>query len=238
MFWNSGPKASETAAIKVKELVQKHMSTLIRKREQGIIVDEYGVVDARGWNKACQYFMDKVVLPELTEKEIEHIRTFGLSQFANLHLDERVRKEQKFQANIRSSTKKSKTVEGMTPLEFEKYCADLIGGKGWDCSLTKASGDQGVDVVCRRSGKVLVVQCKLYSSPVGNGAVQEVIAARDFMRADYAIVVTNATYTNSAKQLAQVADIRLLHHTELVQLDDKALSKKLGQLGAFKSQLP
>jgi restriction system protein len=33
-------------------------------------------------------------------------------------------------------------------------------------------------VVAERDGVRLVVQCKRYAKPVGNGAVQEVVAAR------------------------------------------------------------
>src|ERR1700730_11505635 len=62
--------------------------------------------------------------------------------------------------------------------------------------------DQGVDVVAEKNGIRLVLQCKLYSRPVGNKAVQEAAAARAHEAADYGVVVSNNRYTQDAQQLA------------------------------------
>jgi HJR/Mrr/RecB family endonuclease len=76
-----------------------------------------------------------------------------------------------------------------------------------------------VDVVAEKGGRRIVIQCKLYSQPVGNSAVQEVAAARAHERADYAAVVSNNTYTPAAKQLAASNGVLLLHHSDLQALD-------------------
>lgn len=112
----------------------------------------------------------------------------------------------------------------MSPVEYEQYCADLLNLAGWSTQLTAASGDQGADVICSADGFRLVVQCKLYGSPVGNSAVQEVIAAKQFEYADAAAVVSNAPFTRSAKELANVAKVLLLHHDVLHSLSPKALA--------------
>jgi hypothetical protein len=69
----------------------------------------------------------------------------------------------------------------MSPTDYERFCADRFAAAGWKVRLTKGSGDQGADIVCEATGRRLVVQCKLYSGSVGNSAVQEVIAAREFV---------------------------------------------------------
>jgi restriction system protein len=92
---------------------------------------------------------------------------------------------------------------------FKKY--------NWDVHLTKASGDQGADVVAKLNGLKIVLQCKYYSQPVGNKAVQEVYAAKDFYGANIAAVVTNSSYTKSAKQLAHSLKVILFHHDDLPQ---------------------
>lgn len=81
--------------------------------------------------------------------------------------------------------------EDMSPLEFERCCADYLALKGWNTRTTKASGDQGADVVAESQGAVLVLQCKLYSQPVGNDAVQQAFTARAFHDATRAAVVSN-----------------------------------------------
>lgn len=66
----------------------------------------------------------------------------------------------------------------MDPLDSERHCAILLENGGWTTRLTPATGDQGADVVAEKEGIRMVVQCKLYSQPVGNKAVQEVFAAK------------------------------------------------------------
>lgn len=109
--------------------------------------------------------------------------------------------------------------EDMSPIEFERCCADYLGLRGWDARTTKASGDQGADVVARKASHLLVLQCKKYGRPVGNKAVQEVIAARAYQQATAAAVVSNQTYTPAARELAERAGIFLLHFTELRNVD-------------------
>lgn len=110
----------------------------------------------------------------------------------------------------------------MAPTDYELHCALLLRSVGWDAQTTVASGDQGADIIAHRGGVVLVVQCKLYSQPVGNSAVQEISAARLHQRADYAAVVSNASFTPAARQLAMTNGLYLLHHEELRVFDPTA----------------
>ncbi|MGI4800235.1 MAG: restriction endonuclease [Janthinobacterium lividum] len=72
---------------------------------------------------------------------------------------------------------------------------------------------QGVAV--ERLQITLVLQCKLYSQPVGNSTIQEISAARLHQRADYAAVVSNASFTPAARHLAMTNGVYLLHHEAL-----------------------
>lgn len=106
-----------------------------------------------------------------------------------------------------------------TPLGFEQHCVNILIGAGWIARTTVASGDQGVDITAEKAGRRVVLQCKLYSQPVGNKAVQEVIAGRMFAGADAAAVVTNATYTRSARDLARRTGVLLLTAHDLRKAD-------------------
>lgn len=105
------------------------------------------------------------------------------------------------------------------PIEFERWCAQQLRNQGWHARTTKGSGDQGVDVIATKNGVKLVLQCKLYSSPVGNKAVQEIYAGQCIENAQIAGVVTNAQYTPAAKQAAHQTGVRLLHATDLQNFD-------------------
>ena len=107
----------------------------------------------------------------------------------------------------------------MSPVAFEQHCADFLSMRGWKARTTKGSGDQGVDVLAEKSGVRIVLQCKKYSRPVGNKAVQEAHAAKDFARANRAAVVSNMGYTRGACELARGTGVLLLHFTDLANAD-------------------
>ncbi|MFH4614705.1 restriction endonuclease [Vibrio diabolicus] len=105
------------------------------------------------------------------------------------------------------------------PYEYEHIIAQKLTELGWNAHPTSGSGDQGADVIAEKYGIVFVIQCKLYSQPVGNKAVQEVTSARDYYDASGAMVVTNNDYTKSARQLAESQTVWLLHDSQLEEWD-------------------
>lgn len=100
----------------------------------------------------------------------------------------------------------------------EEFCSEILRKAGWQTRLTKTTGDQGTDIVAEIAGHRVILQCKFYTSPVGNKAVQEAVAARLHERAEKAVVVSNASYTKAARQLATTTGVLLLHHDELETL--------------------
>src|SRR5205823_2118932 len=89
----------------------------------------------------------------------------------------------------------------LSPIEFEMWCAARLVEAGWSVGMTPISGDQGIDIIAERDGVTLVLQCKLYTSPVGNRAVQEALSGKAYAGAQACVVVSNAPYTMAAKDL-------------------------------------
>ena len=107
----------------------------------------------------------------------------------------------------------------MDPYEYEHFCANQFLKNDWDdAEATTGSSDQGVDVIAKRGDDVLVAQCKKYSKPVGNSAVQEVVAGMGYYGANIGVVISNNGFTNSAKKLAEANNIKLIHHSEIKNL--------------------
>ena len=151
-----------------------------------------------------RYFVDNIVAAECGALwEHSHIfKDMGVDMvFDNLSKAIEAACDEEFQ---------SKALPVATPRDFEAHCADVLNCLGWVASLTRASGDQGVDVIARKGNVSLAVQCKLYSGPVGNKAVQEVAAGRKHYSVDYAIVVSDAGFTASARALATTNNVLLL----------------------------
>ncbi len=94
--------------------------------------------------------------------------------------------------------------------QYEHQCAKRLKNKGfYKVTVTKGSGDQGIDVIAYSGGKKYGIQCKHYSSPVGNHAVQEAFAGARYYNCNVAVVMTNNTFTRSAKDLASKTDVLL-----------------------------
>lgn len=109
--------------------------------------------------------------------------------------------------------------DDMSPQEYEHYCAAVLRESQWAARVTQASGDQGVDIVAEKGGARIVVQCKKYSKPVGNRAVQEIVAAIAHEEAERGVVVATSGYTRAAKRLAASNRVLLLHHSQLPRID-------------------
>ena len=93
--------------------------------------------------------------------------------------------------------------DSMSGEEFEVYVSKILSKMGFcNIGLTKGSGDQGVDILAEKDRIKYAIQCKRYSSPVGNKAVQEVFAGVSFYHCHIGVVVTNNYFTNAAKELA------------------------------------
>ena len=86
---------------------------------------------------------------------------------------------------------------------------------GYQVKITQQTGDQGADLILSLAGLRVAVQVKFWSDPVGNHAVQEVVAAKPVYHADAAWVVTNSTFTRQAVELAQANSVKLIEGTEL-----------------------
>ena len=101
----------------------------------------------------------------------------------------------------------------MDGYQFEYQCAEILKRNGFSrVQVTQSSGDQGVDIIAHKHRKKYGIQCKYYSYPVGNKAVQEAYAGANFYDCDKAMVMTNLTFTRSATELAQKLEVELWDH--------------------------
>lgn len=121
----------------------------------------------------------------------------------------------------------------MSGPEFEERCAELLRKNGFiNVIVTKKSGDHGADVLAEKDGISYAIQCKYYSSTVGNSAVQEAFYAKAFYRKDIAVVMTNSYFTRPAQEEAAKIHVKLWDKDTLRSLlksshsNDDSLSAK------------
>lgn len=109
-----------------------------------------------------------------------------------------------------------KKIDKMSGEDFEKWLYILYKRRKYRVSLTPPSSDYGADlIVTGKNGTRTAVQAKRYRNAVGEAAVQQVIAAREYYDCDEAMVVTNSYYTKQAIELAERADVLLIDRRTL-----------------------
>ena len=112
-----------------------------------------------------------------------------------------------------------KDFDDMNGTEFEEYCSFLLEKNGFNrVSLTKATGDQGVDIIAYKDNVKYAIQCKCYNNDLSNTPVQEVSAGLKLYNCDVGAVLTNRYFTKSAEELARANRIRLWDRDTLMTL--------------------
>jgi restriction endonuclease len=203
-------RAAERAQRRFDALVGAYLPVLRRKQRQLVRVDDYGLVDRSRWEREVGYFFERVVFASLAQPEARRVRE-GLARFKE-------RLEEAVAAGGPDAAVEARFARVRTGQEFELFCAGELEHGGWRVTLTGASRDQGADLVAERKGDRLVVQCKLLGRPVGNYAVQEVVAARSHQHANRALVASNQRFTASCIELAAANGVELCHWGELARL--------------------
>ena len=103
--------------------------------------------------------------------------------------------------------------------QFEQYCADLLIKNGFtQVEVTKASGDFGIDVLAEKDGVTYAIQCKYYTDKVGNHAVQEAFAGKEYYDRMIAVVMTNSIFTPAAIETAKETHVLLWDGSTLAKM--------------------
>jgi len=203
----------------VADAVAAHMDELVRRRAQLLTSDACRTEQTARWEKEIAHFLSTQVSPSLTRRQ--------RAIFAAREDEAAARVERLVAAKAAHRPTLSSLPPNATGGDFKRFCSDKLRAAGWDAHVTQGSRDQGVDVIATKNGVRVVLQCKLYSRPIGNKAVQEAAASRAYERAHYAAAVSSTAYTRDAEQLAWTNDVLLLHYSQLGELD-----RLLGLTGA------
>lgn len=110
-------------------------------------------------------------------------------------------------------------IDRMEGHQFEHFCAHLLSKNGFvEVDVTKGSGDQGIDIIAYKDGVKFGIQCKCYSSDVGNKAVQEAYAGKTYYSCHVGAVLTNRYFTHSAIDLSNSNGILLWDRGHLLSM--------------------
>lgn len=211
MLEKSGVKdQAERDVRRLKSEIQWHLcDALVRQKEKTIS-------EIRGKYKNSKEFQVKQY--ESFKTDIEEVRP-RLSQdtadFAEKCLRE-VGREAGITFEERRSAQAAPSYDGLASIDFmdghqfEHWCASLLQKIGFvNVEVTQGSGDQGVDVLAEKDGIKYAIQCKCYSSDLGNKPIQEVNTGKAIYHCQIGAVITNRYFTQGGKEAATATGVLL-----------------------------
>ena len=103
---------------------------------------------------------------------------------------------------------------------FEEVIGEIYRGRGYHVSENTGPGaDGGIDLVARKEGETVLIQCKHWKSKkIGVSTVREMFGLWNAERATEIHIVTCGNFTEEAKQFARGKPMKLIHGASLVQL--------------------
>lgn len=169
-----------------------------------------------------------VVLTELKKYECWGVFTNSPTEDLNNLIygrDAAIKKLHERQGNSSNSRPSNeytfKDYDHMDGHEFEYFCANLLMKNNFsNVEVTQGSGDHGIDILAEKDGITYAIQCKCYSSNIGNAAVQQAYSGRGIYKKDIAVVITNQYFTAQAKEDAAAVGVKLWDRDKLQQLID------------------
>ena len=199
-----------------RHVTKNHARLLSVKRNQLVAHDGYGNYRLRPWIDHVDYFIDNVILREARRRglSVDGV-TRGTARWS------RIRKVllRTLQDADHASADAVSDADIVSGEHYETLCRNLLEARGWTVETTPMTGDQGADLIAEAHGRRVVIQCKFHARSIGNKAVQEAFSAVGFHGGDAAAVVSNASFTRSARQLAETNGVLLLHHDQLPDLE-------------------
>lgn len=106
--------------------------------------------------------------------------------------------------------------DNMDGHDFEYFCSDILRKNGfYNVEVTQGSGDHGIDILAEKDDISYAIQCKCYSSNIGNAAVQQAHTGKSLYKKDVAVVMTNQFFTQQAKDEAIQLGVKLWDRDKL-----------------------
>jgi restriction system protein len=101
---------------------------------------------------------------------------------------------------------------------FEAELAATFSRLGYEAALTPVSGDEGVDIVLKKNGKTIIVQCKATANPVGPAVARELYGTLLASAADEAVLAATAGVTAGVRRFVSGKPIRVFGMSEILAL--------------------
>lgn len=120
-------------------------------------------------------------------------------------------------------------VDKMTGEEFEEFLLVHFEKLGYKGKLTPKTNDYGADLILKKENSKIVVQAKRWTSKVGIEAVQQILGAKQYYKAEKCIVVTSNYFTPNASNLDSSSYVDLWDRNKLIEIMNISGGREMAQ---------
>lgn len=113
------------------------------------------------------------------------------------------------------------TIEKMKPREFEYFCSELYRSLGYKTKLTPSTNDYGRDIILKKDGKIIFVECKHYNKNnlIGREICQKLLGSMNMFNADAGIIITTSDFHRNAIEVStMVGNLQLVGFNEIIDM--------------------
>lgn len=198
------------------EYASKHKHVLYEKKKLLVTSDSYGFVNADSWNKEKDGYSSNLLVSVGIFSEEKDLFVFN-KLISNSIIEMLVSEVDAPVEN--DSIRDLETSSYQKGLGYEDECIGLFRESGWTALDTPKSGDAGADIIATKRGLKVAVQCKNWSGNVGTTAIQEVVSAKGYYDADFAVVLTETNITRQAEMVAEKLKVIVVRKSDIPELE-------------------
>lgn len=191
----------------------KHKHVLYEKKKLLVKSDSYGFVNTDSWDKEKDSYSSNLLLSLGIFSEEKDLFVFT-KLMSNSIIDMLVS-----EADDNDSIRDLEKSNYQKGVGYEDECIGLFRESGWTALETSKSGDAGADIIATKRGLKVAVQCKNWSGNVGTTAIQEVVSAKGYYDADFAILLTETNVTRQAEVVAEKLKVIVIRKSDIPELE-------------------
>lgn len=110
--------------------------------------------------------------------------------------------------------------------QFEQEVARVFRSNGYKATVTKGSGDGGVDIILKKENYKAIVQCKHHHNPLSPEPVRALWGIKDDWSADEVIMVASSGLTSaSAEFVRNKPNYKVLNLDDIIKMSQQALNQ-------------
>lgn len=177
--------------------------------------------------KAYNRYIDK--LDEYNRMQIDSEREAEYKRLIKLRRKLNAEEDRKLRYLAREQRKKKIFWENIIGdgITFEEAIAELFTDLGHNVQKTKTTGDEGVDLILKKDGKKIVVQCKAIKAKVSQSVARDLLGAKIHFNSDEAILCCINGVTEPTYKFALKNNIKIFEALDYINLQTKLSEEDL-----------